>query len=366
MTQQPPRIGEPAPWFMCRSPINPEFHFDTIGGRYIVLCFFGTAGDEAARKTVEAFYARRERFDDVDYCFFGISIDPQDEAAGRVEEQLPGMHLFWDFDQQVSRRYGLIGSPEATSYSPRTFVLDERMRIVAIIPFAPDAEQHVATIMEILDRLPPLKAASAADVPAPVLVVPRIFEPELCRMLIKYYDDLGGQESGFVRDVDGKTVSIHDYGHKRRRDQEITDEKLRNACMYRIHDRLAPEVHKAFQFRATRIERYIVACYDSSTGGHFRAHRDNTTKGTAHRRFAVSVNLNTGEYEGGRLWFPEYGRQQYAAPAGGAVVFSCSLLHEAMPVTSGTRYAFLPFLYDDAAAEIRQQNLQYVAMKQQQ
>lgn len=163
-----------------------------------------------------------------------------------------------------------------------------------------------------------------------------------------------------MREVDGKTVAVHDYGHKRRRDQEILDERLRNACMHRIHDRLVPEIHKAFQFRATRIERYIVACYDSSTGGHFRAHRDNTTKGTAHRRFAVSLNLNTGEYEGGLLWFPEFGRQRYTAPAGGVVVFSCSLLHEATPVTSGSRYAFLPFLYDDEAARIRQQNLQYI------
>ena len=131
--------------------------------------------------------------------------------------------------------------------------------------------------------------------------------------------------------------------------------------MHRIHDRLVPEIHKAFQFRATRIERYLVACYDSTTGGHFRAHRDNTTRGTAHRRFAVSLNLNTGDYEGGLLTFPEFGRQRYAAPAGGAVVFSCSLLHEATPVTAGLRYAFLPFLYDDEAARIRQQNLQYLA-----
>ena len=163
-----------------------------------------------------------------------------------------------------------------------------------------------------------------------------------------------------MREVDGKTVVVHDYGHKRRRDQEIADERLQNACMYRIHDRLVPEIHKAFQFRATRIERYIVACYDSSSGGHFHAHRDNTTKGTAHRRFAVSLNLNTGEYEGGMLRFPEFGQQLYLPPAGGAVVFSCSLLHNATPVTSGVRYAFLPFLYDDEAARIRQENLKYL------
>ncbi len=340
--------------------MNPRFHFDTIAGRFIVLCFFGSSANDSARQTLDAFRSRRERFDDVDCCFFGVSVDPQDEAQGRVQVELPGIHIFWDFDQRVSTLYGASDKARTSEYAPQTFVLDERLRVVAIVPFFPVAEQHVDAVMAALKSLPRLKPASLADVPAPILVVPRIIEPELCRKLIHYYDQRGGEESGFMREVDGKTVAVHDYGHKRRRDQEILDEQLRNACMHRIHDRLVPEIHKAFQFRATRIERYIVACYDSSTGGHFRAHRDNTTKGTAHRRFAVSLNLNTGEYEGGQLWFPEFGRQRYVAPAGGAVVFSCSLLHEATPVTAGSRYAFLPFLYDDDAARIRQQNLQYI------
>ena len=360
MEHPKPRLGEPAPWFECRSPVNPRFHFDTIAGRFIVLCFFGTSANDIARKTLDAFRSRREKFDDMDCCFFGVSVDSQDESQGRVQEELPGFHMFWDFDQRVSTLYGAADKTRASEYAPQTFVLDERLRVVAIVPFLPAPKEHVDAVMAALNSLPRLKPALLADVPAPVLVVPRIFEPELCRTLIQYYDQLGGEESGFMRQVDGKTVAVHDHGHKRRRDQEIMDERLRNACMHRIHDRLLPEIHKAFQFRATRIERYIVACYDSSTGGHFRAHRDNTTKGTAHRRFAVSLNLNTGEYEGGQLWFPEFGRQRYVPPAGGAVVFSCSLLHEATPVTAGSRYAFLPFLYDDEAARIRQQNLPYL------
>ena len=50
----------------------------------------------------------------------------------------------------------------------------------------------------------------------------------------------------------------------------------------------------------------------------------------------------------------------YRPPSGGAVVFSCSLLHEATPVTAGTRYCVLPFLYDEAAARIRLENAQYL------
>jgi predicted 2-oxoglutarate/Fe(II)-dependent dioxygenase YbiX len=99
----------------------------------------------------------------------------------------------------------------------------------------------------------------------------------------------------------------------------------------------------------------MVACYEASAG-HFKPHRDNTTKGTAHRRFAVTINLNAGEYEGGDLRFPEFGNRTYRAPTGGAIVFSCSLLHEATPVTAGRRYAFLPFLYDEQAARVREAN----------
>lgn len=46
----------------------------------------------------------------------------------------------------------------------------------------------------------------------------------------------------------------------------------------------------------------------------------------------------------------------YRAPTGGAVVFSCSLLHEATAVRGGNRYPFLPFFYDEPAARLRQRN----------
>jgi hypothetical protein len=45
------------------------------------------------------------------------------------------------------------------------------------------------------------------------------------------------------------------------------------------------------------------------------------------------------------------------------VVFSCSLLHEALPVTKGTRYAYLPFLYNDDDAKVRQENRKYLDSK---
>jgi len=194
-----------------------------------------------------------------------------------------------------------------------------------------------------------------------VLILPRVFEPKFCRYLIDLYNRQGGEESGYMVDRDGKTVGKIDYAFKRRKDCVIKDEEIRGAIRKRIGRRLAPEIRKVFQFRVTRIERYIVACYDSETGGFFRPHRDDTMKGTAHRRFAVTINLNAEEFEGGELRFPEFGPRTYRAPTGGAVVFSCSLLHEATPVTAGKRFAVLPFLYDDAAAKLRLDNQGFLA-----
>ena len=74
----------------------------------------------------------------------------------------------------------------------------------------------------------------------------------------------------------------------------------------------------------------------------------------------MSLFLNSEEYEGGDVRFPEYGPETYRAPTGGAVVFSCPMLHEVTPVTKGRRLVFLPFLYDDAAAKIREANNEFL------
>ncbi|MCA1653455.1 MAG: 2OG-Fe(II) oxygenase, partial [Sphingomonadales bacterium] len=153
---------------------------------------------------------------------------------------------------------------------------------------------------------------------------------------------------------------IMDPSFKVRRDWLVEDPELARFLNQRLVHRLNPMIRRTFQFRPTRVERLIVSCYEAENGGHFRAHRDNTTRGTAHRQFAVTINLNAGEYEGGDLVFPEFGPRSYRAPTGGAIVFSCSLLHQALPVTSGRRFALLPFLYDDERARLREKNAHFL------
>jgi predicted 2-oxoglutarate/Fe(II)-dependent dioxygenase YbiX len=131
----------------------------------------------------------------------------------------------------------------------------------------------------------------------------------------------------------------------------VKDAALVGEIRKRLETRLFPQIDRAFSFKVTRIERYLISCYAAEDGGVFHAHRDNTTFGTAHRKFAASINLND-DFTGGDLRFPEFG-SGYRPPVGGACVFACGLLHEAARVTHGTRYAFLPFFYDEAGEAVR-------------
>lgn len=351
--------GDVAPSFYQRSASNPRYAFDTVAGRTVVLCFYASAADLQGQAALDAVAANRHLFDDTRACFFGVSLDPNDESEGRVRDSMPGLRFFWDFDGTVSRLYGAlpkhVGSDGGQGAVKRFWaVLDPTLRVAAVIPFSPDGSDRDA-LFRFLELVPEAGWVGNIQVQAPVLILPNVFEPELCQHLIGVYQLQGGQESGFMREVDGKTVAVHDHGHKRRKDCLIEDEALIKVIQARMQRRIVPEILKAYQFRVSRMERYIVCCYAAEDGAHFRAHRDNTTKGTAHRRFAVSINLNS-EYEGGEVSFPEFGARSFKPPPGGAVVFSCSLLHAVSQVTTGRRYAFLPFLYDEAAAKIREQN----------
>jgi predicted 2-oxoglutarate/Fe(II)-dependent dioxygenase YbiX len=143
----------------------------------------------------------------------------------------------------------------------------------------------------------------------------------------------------------------------------VLNPQVRDVIRGQIVRRLLPAIDRFFQFQATRMDRYIVACYDSATGGHFYRHRDNINAGGQHRRFAVTINLN-GDYDGGDLTFPEFGTRTYRAPHGGAVVFSCGALHQVTPMTRGKRYAFLAFLYSEADARLREFNNAKIAQSE--
>jgi predicted 2-oxoglutarate/Fe(II)-dependent dioxygenase YbiX len=342
--------GEPTPWFYAPTPSNPSFNFSSVAGRYIFLAF--TPTDAAARDRMFAVIGRNmDLFDDSRTACFTIL---RDQAAFDRAKDRNGMRWFLDLDGALSRLYGAL--EEAGAERPLWVAIDPSLRVLFALPLDQTDEAFAR-----LRALPAPDDHAGVLLHAPVMITPRLFDPDLCRRLIAYYETHGGSPSGVMREKDGRTIGVLD-NFKKRRDAHIEDEALQEETRLAIQRRLVPEVLKAFRFRATRVERYIVARYDAKDGGYFRPHRDNRTAGTAHRQFACSINLNAEDFDGGDLRFPEYGMRTYRPPTGGAVVFSCSLLHEATPVTRGTRFAFLPFLYDEAGDEIRKRNAHLITL----
>ena len=342
--------GDPAPWFITPCDLGQEFGLASLGGRWTVLTFLDGLQTPQGGRVAADLIAGAGRFAALDTALLIVTRSAEDGAT-RVPANVLGMRLMHDFDGAVSARYGATGA--AT-----TFLLDPMLRVAANVTDVP-ATQHAAHVYARFDRRPASSAPASAAAQAPVLMIDEVFEPDLCRALIEGHETDGGRPTGFMIERDGKTVEVLNPEHKRRTDWFIEDEAIQSGCRVRVLRRLVPALRRAFQFEATRIERYLVARYDGENQGHFAPHRDNTTKGTAHRRFAVSINLNA-DFEGGDLVFPEFGAARFRPSVGGACVFSCSLLHRALPVTAGRRYVFVPFLYDDAAATIRNANRGFI------
>jgi predicted 2-oxoglutarate/Fe(II)-dependent dioxygenase YbiX/peroxiredoxin len=340
-------LGDPVPWF--DAPLIGEgcFNLSVAAGRWIVLSFLGSPADPRVERELAELLREQHLFAEDRIVFYGILTAPPDDAAQFLKYSSAAVSFLADYDGGISRAFG-------AAEMPRTIVLDPMLRAVANVAWDYPAG-HAETVRGVLQTLPDVDGSAGVPLSAPMLIVPRVFDFALCDVLIQFYEKIGGKDSGFLLDVDGKTARVVDYRLKRRSDLAIAHPQLREAIRGQVVRRLLPPIERFFQFQATRMDRYIVACYDSAVGGHFYRHRDNVNIGAQHRRFAVTINLNK-DYEGCDLVLPEFGRRAYRAPHGGAVVFSCGALHQVTPITSGRRYAFLAFLYGEADAALREAN----------
>ena len=337
-------LGDPVPLFTARTLTGGSFDLHVAAGRWIVLCFLGSPAEPRAHQELAELLSEAHRFDEDRLIFQGVLTAPPDDPAPFVACQTGALSFLADYDGAISRAYG-------AAEMPRTVILDPMLRAVADVPWD-EPNGHAQTVRGVLQSLPAVDDAAGTPMSAPVLIVPRIFDFALCDFLIQFYDKVGGEDSGFLLDVEGKTTTVVDYRLKRRADLVVALPEVREVIRGQIVRRLLPTIERYFQFQATRMDRYIVACYDSADGGHFHRHRDNVNAGAQHRRFAVSINLN-GSFDGCDLMFPEFGRKTYRPPTAGAVVFSCGALHQVTPITRGRRYAFLAFLYGEADAARR-------------
>ena len=329
------------------------FYEKTRGFRNLMFVFPEETAENTARlvELISAHGALQEARIDV-FAIGKLQVETSSKLARRLS--VPFL-LYADTQGKVSDE--LTGKSGFTRGQAFCLLLDENQRLLKSMALADIGEGHLAK--EVLDFYRTRTPEALAPEPqrtAPVLIVPKVLDREDCDALIARWQHRN--EEGFVTTrIDGKDTRRIDSEMKKRRDHQVHDPALDGWLTGIVGRRIAPELAKAFYFQRFRFDRFVITCYDADRGDYFRPHRDNTTPDTQARMFALTLNLNTEDYEGGGLRFPEYGPEAYRPRSGDAILFSCSLIHEALPVTKGRRFTLLSFLRDPVLHEqITRQN----------
>jgi predicted 2-oxoglutarate/Fe(II)-dependent dioxygenase YbiX len=334
--------GDPFPHLTGQTPTD-IMRMGYLPGRYIVLTYLPASAQPTEIRHVMAELARHEAvFDDTHVCLFGVLGHPQLIAS--AENSPPGIRWFLDPEGELFKESGMSnGHGDESGW----IVLDPALRVMRTAPLSQSGE-----ILRWISELPGVDDHAGTPIHAPVLIVPRVLEPDLCAEIIAMYRN-GRAIEGPMVDIDDDGGMSEPYINRNYRatgQVRLDDPDLKRRVDERLRRRLSPEVFRALRYRVGEIEGHLVIGYDAVERGRFRVHRDNP-RPMHHRQFTFAINLNAEEYEGGNLRFPEYGTATYRPPTGGAIVFASSLLHEVTLLDRGRRYVLVAFFVDRTEAE---------------
>jgi len=337
------RAGGRAP-FSCGLNKDLSFYsFDAQAGRPAAIILAGSLPPAATASLVSSFDKIADGFvrAEADVLLFVDAQGPH--ALDHMASSFSNVRTVYCF-AQTFRDWGFQDA------APMVVVIDRNARVVAPIGGA-DADAIAQAALDCLASS--IGTNEERNLPAPILVIPNVLTISFCERLVEHFDS-NPQTIGGMASMDANGVAYHkiDEAKKKRKDFVLQPGDSYYAPVIEAITRIcAPEIKRAFQFDACYVDRILIACYNER-GGCFLRHRDNAAPGVAYRQFALSINLNTGDYEGGYIAFPEYSSHLYKHGRGAAAVFSTTLLHEATPVAKGRRYVLLTFLHN-AEAEAR-------------
>lgn len=205
-----------------------------------------------------------------------------------------------DADGRVGPAFGLAG-PGVVVIGPDGRLEQAAPGSVVSGPITAGPRTAVGDALATCQALFDASAAVLAPRHAPVLVVRDAIDPALCERLIEYWEAGEKQADAVATGSQGNTQAAAQM--KRRSDVFLADRAMAEALKGCLARRLVPMVRRAYQVSVTQFEAFRIGCYDAAAGGYFHRHRDNSTPYTAHRQFALTLNLNTGAYEGGSCVF---------------------------------------------------------------
>ena len=163
----------------------------------------------------------------------------------------------------------------------------------------------------------------------PYLTIDNVFSEKLLNKIINFYH------------IKKKNNKLIDHKHLTKdRSHVYPDLELEKEIDNKLSRTVLSELKKVFYFDAKYRETYKITSYDSVSSGRFHAHRD-TPLPYQHRKYAMSLLLND-DYEGGELYFPEYGIK-IKPKANTAIIFPGISTHQVLTVTKGSRMAMITF-----------------------
>ena len=318
---------------------------DHLSGHYLLLVFLGDPASDTTKPLLRSLADLSEQIEAANATVIAVSAS-SDAAQNRALKRETGFEwpIVIDAPGGIFASYGLHKGQDKVS------------RLVMVTPFRQvrtwfDMDTNAsATLDKIMDILNDSQAAEElrwSPPHAPVLMVPNVLSPEECGKLVESVET----DTPFMvrRPQPGEIagnykIPVYEYDRQDRVDLIIKDQNTVQFLDERLFGRVTPMIKKAFSFDVTRREDLHIARYVGKREGHAIGHRDNTSPPGAHRRFALSMSLND-DYEGGEIVFNEFSPRGYRVPAGTAMVFSSSLLHEVKETTSGVRYNLISHLF---------------------
>jgi len=315
-------------------------------GAFTAVAVLGDAGNANGAAFLGALKAQAFQFEAAGAMLVAAVAMPAPELATFGNSLLPGFALLADARGECAASFGLAASGGAGLIA----ILDRNSHVIAKLTGLPGVAP-VAEALAVIGESLRAETKSADPGHAPVLLIPRLFEADLCKDLMDFWEQ-GEKRRDEVTQGRGSEVRDNVVADAKKRADVIVpegDNPLHQAILTRFNMRVVPRIEKVFQYKTISYDGARVGCYDAGDGdgdgGYFRAHRDRVShKAGQERRFALSLNLNGG-FKGGTLRFNEFGPQTYCPAPGDGVVFSCKLLHEAMPVTKGRRFGLFAFFY---------------------
>ena len=323
---------------------------DHLSGRPLLLLLLNDPNGLRASTWLAALAAKHADIAQRDA--YVVIVNANSDARHNAE-QLRQHGLYWPMPSDSSGRIlAGLGLHKDCGPSDRLLLVSPFRQIIS---WWDEAVTPTDTLLEALNTMSSPNTDPDRLMPphAPVLAVPNVLTPQECADLIKAFESdtpftarppkPGELQSDFQ-------IPVYEHNRQDRVDHIIRDQRMIQFLDERIFGRIVPMVKRAFAFDVTRREDLHIARYVGERSGNQMGHRDNISAQTAHRRFALSLNLND-DYEGGDVVFREYDERGYKSPAGTAMIFSSALLHEVRETTQGTRYTLISHFFNEQSMQ---------------